>query len=175
MNKAMRIAVAAAALSAFGTTASAVTTVSAGADIIEQGIVTAPDGSVQFDFIAGQDLSISGFSLGAVGDSDGTDINKIMVGLAPSTGESALLTTSGTIGEASFGGGTLLGFSVSEGDTWSILFQVANGESVARNVGVQLAFSPEAVTPIPLPAAGSLLLGALVAGSVVVRRKKKAD
>lgn len=175
MNKVFKMAAAAAALSAFGTMASAVTTVNAGDDIIEQGVVTAPDGSVQFDFVAGEDFTIPGFSLSAVGNSGGADISKIMVSFVPDTGDSTLLTTSGTIGDAGFGGGTLLGFSVNEGDTWSILFEVADGQSVARNVGVQVSFLPEEIAPIPLPAAGGLLLAAVAAGGVVGRRKKKAD
>lgn len=175
MNKVIKMAAAAAALSAFGTMASAVTTVNAGDDVIEQDIVTAPDGSVQFDFVADQDFSIPGFSLSAVGNSGGADISKIMVSFVPSNGDSTLLTTSGTIGDAGFGGGTLTGFSVNEGDTWSILFEVADGQSVNRNVGVQVSFSPDAIAPIPLPAAGGLLLAAVAAGGVVGRRKKKAD
>lgn len=175
MSTVIKMAAAAAALSAFGTMASAVTTVSAGDALIEQGTVTAPNVSVQFDFVAGQDLTIPGFTLGAAGSSGGADINKIMASFVPENGNSTLLTTSGTIANTGWGGGTLLGFSVNEGDTWSILFQVVDGQSVANDVGVQLAFSPEAIAPIPLPAAGSLLLAAVAAGGVVARRKKKAD
>lgn len=175
MSKSMKIAAAAAALSAFATMASAVTTINAGDDIIEQGIVTAPNGTVQFDFVAGQDLTIPGFSLAAVGNSGGADIDKIMVSFVPENGKSTLLTSSGKIGDTAWGGGTMLGFSVNEGDSWSILFQVANGQSVKRDVGVELAFLPEAVAPVPLPAAGVLLLAAVAAGGVVGRRKKKVD
>lgn len=175
MNKVIQMAAAAAALSTLGTMASAVTTVNAGKDIVELGTVTAPDGSVQIDFVAEQDLTIPGFSLSAVGNSGGSDINKIMVSFVPSNGDSTLLTTTGTIGGTSFGGGTLTGFSVSEGDTWSILFEVNDGEAVARDVGVQVSFLPEDIAPIPLPAAGGLLVAALAAGGVVARRKKKAD
>ena len=98
-----------------------------------------------------------------------------MVSFVPSTGASTLLTTAGTVGDTGYGGGTLLGFSVSAGDTWSILFEAVDGQSVANNVGVHLAFSPETITTIPLPAAGGLLLAALAAGGVVVCRKKKAN
>lgn len=170
MNKVIKMTAAAAAFSMAGTAAFAVTDVSIGDDVIEQGIVTAPDGSVQFDFVANEDFTIPGFSLSAVGNSGGTDIGKISVSFVPSNGDDTLLTTTGTIGDAGFGGGTLDGFNVAAGDTWSILFDVADGEEVARNVGVQLSFSP--VAPIPLPAAGGLLLAALAAGGVVARRKK---
>lgn len=173
MNRAMKMTAAAVALSAIGTTASAVTTVSAGDDIIEQGVISAPDGSAQFDFVAGEDLTIPGFSLAAIGNSGGADINKITVSFMPPNDDSTLLTAEGAIGNTGWGGGTLLGFSVSEGDTWSILFQVADGESLANNIGAHLAFSPVEITAIPLPAGGSLLLAALAVGGVAAYRKKK--
>ena len=184
MNKIIKTAAAAAALSAFATMASAVTTVVSTGErqffpseslLASERILTAPDGFVQFDFAAGEDLSIAEFDLAAVGNSGGADIDKIIVSFGSSDGESTLLTTSGMTGSTALGGGTLAGFSVSEGDTWSILFRVADGQSLTRNVGVQVSFSPEAIAPVPLPAAGGLLLAAVAAGGVVGRRKKKAD
>lgn len=176
MNKVIKMAAAAAAISAFGTMASAVTTVSAGEDIIEQGLLTAPDGTVQFDFVASGDFFIPGFGLSAIGNSGGADINKIMVSFIPELAEPVMLSATGEIGNGqTFGGGLSTGFSVEDGDTFSVLFAVADGESVARNVGVQVAILPEAIAPIPVPAAGGLLLAALAAGGVVARRKKKAD
>lgn len=57
----------------------------------------------------------------------------------------------------------------------SFLFEVNDGGSVARKVGIELSFQQEELAPIPLPATGGLLLADLAAGGVVARRKKKAD
>lgn len=96
MNNFIQMTAAAAALSTVGTIAAAATTVRAGSDVIELGTVTATGGSARFDFVAGEDLAIPGFSLSALGNSGGADIDKIMVSLVPSNGDSTLLTTTGT-------------------------------------------------------------------------------
>ena len=178
MNKVIKMAAVAATLSAFGTMASAVTTVNAGFPPVLDvgGIVAAPNGSAQFDYVAAEDLMISSFSFSAVGNSGGADIDKIMVSFIPDEKSApVMLTAVGELGGQTFGGGLANGFSVAEGETWSILFSVEDGQSLASDVGVQLAFSAEELAPIPLPAAGGLLLAALAAGGVVGRRKKKAD
>ena len=180
MNKVIKMAAVAATLSAFGTMASAVTTVFPGdsADLGDNdAVIAAPNGSAQFDFVAGGDLMISGFGFSALGSSGGADIDKIMVSFIPEEKSAPVqLMAFGELGSGqTFGGGLANGFSVAEGETWSILFSVEDGQSLASAVDVQYTFNTAELAPIPLPAAGGLLLAALAAGGVVGRRKKKAD
>ncbi|PZX13512.1 putative secreted protein [Palleronia aestuarii] len=176
-----KIAATAVALSLSAGMASAVTTVNANDEVLSVGgVVTAGSGtSFQYDYQVSEDLFVREFALSAVGFNNGTDIEKIMASLIPGDGDSVMLDaaentdTDAGAGRVTFGGAFLSGMSFQSGDTFSILFRVEDGSTTSSNVGVQASFTPVAApTPVPVPAAGGLLLTALLAGGFAARRKK---
>ncbi|PZX16471.1 putative secreted protein with PEP-CTERM sorting signal [Palleronia aestuarii] len=179
-----KLKMAAAVLACSAGMASAATVINPGDEVLSVGgIVTAGNGSsFQYDYQVSDDLFVREFALSAVGFNGGDDIEKIIASLTHGGGSSVTLEamlnpdTDAGQGRVTFGGQFLNGMSFVSGDTFSILFRVADGKTTTSNVGVQTSFTAvDAPAPVPVPAAGALLLTALLSGGVVARRKKKAD
>ena len=156
------------------TGASAATTVTANENYISVGgVVNAPNGSYQYDYVAGEDVTIDEFALSAVGNTE-SDIESIQASFVPTTGETVVLEAiSNGSSSVAFGGGFLSGLSLMAGESFSILFEVISGGMLASNVGVQVAFDTVDVAPVPVPAAGGLLVTALGAAGFAFRRRSK--
>lgn len=153
------------------TAASAATTITTNESYITTGGVVLPtNGSYQYDYQALTDLSIANFALSAVGDSD--DITQLQAGFVPNNGANTVLVAF-FAGSNVPGGGLLSGLTLSAGDTFSILFEVIAGGSLSKAVGVQVSFDTTPPAPVPVPAAGVMLISALGAAGFAVRRKKK--
>ena len=151
--------------------ASAATTIVANGNYIDVGgVVNAPNGTFKYDYVAGGNLMVDEFALSAIAN-NASDIESIQASFVPTTGESVMLELDRG-GNGAFGGGALLsGLTLAAGDAFSILFEVVG--SIKNNVGVQVSFSTSDIAPVPVPAAGALLLTALGAAGFVSRRRKK--
>ncbi|MDO5631045.1 MAG: VPLPA-CTERM sorting domain-containing protein [Paracoccus sp. (in: a-proteobacteria)] len=153
------------------TAASAATTIAADNTYLSVGgIVSAPGTSFQYDYIASEDLTVDQIALSAVGGA--TDVGKITATLV-GTSQSVVMSPY-TSGLVSFGGGFLSGFALKAGESFSILFDVLAGNTLANGVGVQVSFDTMAPAPVPVPAAAGLLATALGALGFAARRKRKS-
>lgn len=121
-------------------------------------------------------LTIQRFAVAGTGFDSGSDLMNVRFGYGLA-GESDVATSPyeqifeyGSVASAV---GSINGQTFSAGDSFFFSF-ANNGDGTDANndlVGTTVSFD---VAPIPVPAAGFLLLGALGAGAVVGRRKKAA-
>lgn len=144
------------------------------------GVINAAGGSFKYDYQVSEDLFIRNFSLSVNGSNGGADINKLLGGFGDMSQVVELMAQPTNGGErVTFGGGILSGMAFTSGNTFSILFRVEDGQTLQSNVTPTVAFITESpvtdAAPVPVPAAGGLLLTALAAGGFAARRKKKAD
>lgn len=101
----------------------------------------------------------------ATGTNAGLDVQNAMVGF---NGNLSPFDTVFTSPGAGAGDSNFAGFSVMLGDQFTFTFDNSNG---ADPLGTTLSFSN--VAAVPVPAAGLLLLTALIGGGVAARRKNK--
>lgn len=176
MMNMFKTAVLAATLALTGAVASAATLTGGGDlfrgdDAVLGGTIGAA-GSSNFTFVARQDLRIQDFmSVSAVGNQSGTSLRMLRFGytspdIADNTGLELSTVTNLLGSTTAFGGATLPGFVLRNGESFTFSFQNPSGSTV--NTG--LSFTTGAV---PLPAGGLLLLTVLAGGGALARRKKK--
>lgn len=132
--------------------------------------------NITYNFDVLDTLVIRNFAVAGTGFDSGADLMNVRFGYGL-TGETDVATTPysqifefGTVASAI---GSIDGQTFSEGDSFFFTF-ANNGDGTDANqdlVGTTVSFD---VAPIPVPAAGFLLLGALGAGALVGRRKKAA-
>lgn len=132
-------------------------------------------------FTAIEALRIDEFSLTGNGFSRGADLMLVSFGYTGAA--SGGLSVSETFddeddGDAIIPGASqsiafdfLDGFSLSPGESFEFFFASGSRDG-ARNVDIDLAF--ETVAPVPVPAAGGLLIGALGAAGLFARRRRKS-
>jgi len=138
-------------------------------DMVREDAALAVDGTLEFVFEAGSDLSITNLEIAGQGQSAGLDVGGVTYTLAVNTVE--IVSAEGF--QSILAGSTLgLGLSnladvvLSAGDTLAITFF----DGIAAPVDIDVAFD---VTPISLPATGGMLLTGLVAVCLLARRKEK--
>ena len=134
---------------------------------------------VTYTFDVLDDLTIRQFAVSGSGFDSGADLVNVRYGFGYDIGtEDGVADNSydqifeyGTVASAV---GSITGQTFEAGDFFFFSFLNTGDPSDAANdtVGTTVAF--DTVAPIPVPAAGFLLLGALGAGAVVGRRKKVA-
>ncbi|WP_371158429.1 VPLPA-CTERM sorting domain-containing protein [Jannaschia sp. 2305UL9-9] len=169
----------AASVAVAGAAASAATLTSGGALNIgdDASIATniAPtSSSVGYTFTALEDMRVNDFiSVSATGNQSGASIAQLTFGY---TGASINDITGATLDSTiilpgsttAFGGGTLPGFILRTGESFTFEFQNGSASTVAATMNFTTA-------AVPLPAGGLLLLTALAGAGAVARRKKKAQ
>lgn len=122
-------------------------------------------GLIEYEFVVAENLKIPDFAFTASGTNAGVDVSNIRFGLTnPPTGEFAPITV---FGNTAVGVSFIDGGLYSKGDTFSIFIS----DGISNTIGTTVSFSP---MPIPLPAAGLLMLTALVGGGLVLRNRKTA-
>lgn len=125
--------------------------------------------SETIEFTALEDLFVLDFLLTGNGFNEGEDLMTVIFGVDRADGT----RTEDTFDEYRIRGsnaiafGDLEGFRLASGESFSFTYDYA-GE---KNADVDMSFT---TSPIPVPAAGGLLLGALGLGGFVARRKKKS-
>ena len=155
---------------------------SAGENVLLNTTLTPTDTSATQDFTAESDLRLSRFAVTGNGFSGGRDLIDVSFGYtqAGSTTSKFFTFTPEELAELDINDpvgarDSLPGFNVGTGDMFSVFANYGGG---LDSVDVDVAFSSTAVetppNPIPVPAAGGLLLGALGLGGMIAR-KKKAD
>ncbi|MEL7086886.1 MAG: VPLPA-CTERM sorting domain-containing protein, partial [Planctomycetota bacterium] len=149
--------------------AHAVTVVNIGDEIVESQVL-AVGGTVVFDFEVGpQDVKLIEFGLTGTGISGGSDVAAVtftITGPDENTSAPQGFTTTFNFGTLSIAGTDLPDLNLLSGSKLSIKFL----DGTVAPVDVKVAFD---VAPIPLPAAGGMLLTGLAAAGFVARRKKK--
>ncbi|MEO1364771.1 MAG: VPLPA-CTERM sorting domain-containing protein [Pseudomonadota bacterium] len=168
MNKYLMPAALSAALMA-PLAAHAVTVVNIGDEIVESQEL-AVGGTVMFDFEVGpQDVKLIEFGLTGTGISGGSDVAAVTFTITGPDGNPSApqgFTTTFNFGTLSIAGTDLPNLNLLSGSKLSIKFL----DGTVAPVDVKVAFD---VAPIPLPAAGGMLLTGLAAAGFVARRKKK--
>ncbi len=138
-----------------------------------------PNTNDQFKFTASEALRIKDFSVTGNGFNEGDDLMQLTFG-TNRTGTTGVYDQSGTFdmteikfrGDVANAGDFLDGFTLAANESFYFLFSYGNGsDPLLANV----TFDAIAPAPVPLPAAGGMLLFALGATGYVARRKKKAD
>ncbi len=136
------------------------------------GTTSAGQSGGNFNFTVLEDFSINGFSLTASGTSSGTDIENTTYEITDPLDEESTFGFILTTGTSSFGAAGVEGVTeFSAGDTFSVLFNTA--PDALNPISYTVSFLTEAPAPVPVPAAGLLLLTAL-GGTAAMRRRKKA-
>lgn len=170
MQTYMKTLVAAATVAMLPMTASAVTV---GEDIFAGGSYTNvgelfPNDTLDFSFDVQEALDIETISIAATGTNGGLDLGAVTFSYNGGPSQSfGTINNFGGVGAAfSFipGGGPF-----AAGDTVTISFL----DGIVRKVGVTVSFDTAEIAPIPLPAAGLMLLTVLAGGTAVARRKAK--
>lgn len=169
------VSVSAGAASA-ATAAAATTSIEPGDDIFALAPLN-PGSSVEYNFRAEEDLEIATFSVTANGFSGGSDIQNLTFGIRMQDGTERSTTFSqinrsdrGSLANAD---AFFPGITLARNETFTFFF--ADGGNVnAREVIVDLVFEVTDIAPVPLPAAGGMLLTAVLGGGLVARRKKKS-
>ena len=157
---------------ALASSAAALTTVNVG-DEIGEFAALASGGTIELEFVAGEDLIIESFAFSGTGFANGSDLAGTTFGINSTTGGVFETISTGPVSAAT---GFLPGASFSAGESFSIFFDDTDPDN---NGTVLLTLSFEAiepvttVAPIPLPAAGGMLLGALALGAGIARRKSQ--
>jgi hypothetical protein len=131
------------------------------AGTLPAGIVRAS--SVLYDslsVISGQQSTVQSFSVSTPGTLTVTLSD--LPWLDPVTGLSAFLSTASGMVGSTFGAGTET-FDVAAGTYYAHWFGTASGTYNLGVVGMQIAFQPDNVTPVPLPTSLVLMLSAICA------------
>lgn len=165
----MKHLLAAAFLAAIPVAAPAVTVTPVAGQLVSATDVLNPGGTVVFNIVVDSPLS---FNFSVAGSGNFTDLLDVTFSI--NGGERYTWTTFGTF--ASFGraqlataGGTLPSFTTSED------FYISFFDGVTSPVGVTLTLMAEGAdipAPVPLPAAGLLLLAGLGAAGAVTRARR---
>lgn len=154
--------------------------INAGENVLINTSLTPTDTFASIDFTAEEAVRLSRFAVTGNGFSGGNDLTNVSFGYTRAgettskfftftPEELADLEDNEPVGARDFLDGR---FTLAAGDMFSVFAEYFGGED---NVDVDIAFSSNAVdepNPIPVPAAGGLLLGALGLGGFVARRKK---
>lgn len=139
--------------------------ITAGEIFSGNGLVTPDDDTVSFVFTALEALTVGTISL--TGNGPTPNVAAISVEIAPS-GSASPFTQVFTAATQQIGFSFPAGFFLALGDQFSINF---TGD-VGADVDVDFNFST-VVAPVPVPAAGGMLLTAVIAGGIAARRKAK--
>lgn len=130
--------------------------------------VIQPGTTIEYAFNVTDPLQIGAFALSATGNNDGGDVNQITFGFtAPPVNNFSTVTIDN---DTAFGGGFLPGGVFAAGDAFSIFF----GDGVINPASVTLSFATTAISAIPLPAAGFMLIAAMAGLGVAGARRKRA-
>lgn len=156
---------------AFPITAQAVT-VNVGDSILETQELSV-GGTVTFTFTAGSDLRLTNIGLLGVGQNNGIDLENVeyavTAGSNPPTTPVGFDEISIFFGPFRTGGANVADINLLSGEVLTILFT----DGIAFPIDLRVGFD---VAPVPLPAAGGMLLSGLIfAGFVARRRKKQQD
>jgi len=164
------ILLAATAVMALGTAASAVTTINVDQNFTGNALFDGTSGNVAtFEFTAGEDLIVQNF-IGVTGNGQNNgDLNLLEFGvsgatIADQTSTFTVIPTGGT----AVGFGSLNGFTLAAGDSFTFTFTYA--DSALESASGQFSF--DTLAAVPLPAGGLLLIGGL--GALAATRKRKA-
>jgi hypothetical protein len=161
---------AAAALASLPAMASAVTTTVAtdvqlgDAPSVSFSVPTTDDGVI-FSFTALNRFAVTGFAVNAVGSNSGADASGTTFSV--DGGPPLSFGVVNNFGPVSFAGGFAPGAKYATGDSFTIQFF----ENAVNDISYGVSFT---TSPIPVPAAGLLLLTALGGAAALRRRKKTA-
>jgi len=126
----------------------------------------APGGQVVFDFEVGDDLDVDVFALSASGNNGGDDVANVTFAYSTVTGDT--FSQVFVFGSSAAAVDSVPSFGPwSAGDSFSFTFD----DGIDLPVSLTLSFTT--IAPVPVPASGLMLLGA-VAGAAALRRRKKA-
>lgn len=129
--------------------------------------VIAPGDDLQFRFTVLDDLFIPNFAVSASGNDAKADVEEIRFGLIqPVTGEFTLIEA---VGDVASGLGFIEGMAFDAGDMFSVFFS----DGIENDVAVTVSFGSEALSPVPLPAGGLLMVPFLLAGGIAAWRRRK--
>ena len=160
-NSAAAIAIALLPLSA------AAVTIGPGEAYTEVGTLT-PGGTLVFEFKVAADLDIDTFSISATGTSAGDDIRNVTFAYDGVTGDT--FDNVFAAGRVGAGFDFVPGFGpYAAGDVFSFTFT----DGITNDVGITLSFETVLPAVIPVPAAGGMLLLALLAAGALVRRRPR--
>lgn len=141
------------------------TPISAGAFFTGGGTITQENGTAEFGFRASEALRVEGVLLS--GNGPAPNVEQINVSVTPegSNGPFSEVRTFGRLQEGVEFSSDF--FVLQANETFTILFQ----GTVTQNVNVDFTF--ETTSTVPLPAAGGMLLLTMLAGGIASRRKNK--
>ena len=128
----------------------------------------APGGTLVFSFEVVEDLDIDTFSVSATGTNSGDDIRNVTFAYDSVTGDT--FDNVFSVGKVGAGFDFVPGFGpYAAGDTFSFTFT----DGIVDNVGITLSFETVIPAAIPVPAAGGMLLLALLGAGAVARRRPR--
>lgn len=131
--------------------------------------VLVPGNDAELRFTALENLDVSDIALSGTGNSGGTDLGNVEFGLSLATMSGFSTVT--PFGATAAATGSISGLSLEAGDIFSIFW---DEDGILAPVSLTASFlttDPAATAPVPLPAAGLMLIGALGALGFVRRKR----
>ncbi|UWQ23215.1 hypothetical protein [Jannaschia sp. W003] len=178
MTKTLKITAAAlAATLALGTGAQAATSIGKNdaITVTDKLPKTAGVDSQTISFMATEALKLTGAVIGATGSNSGDDLAKLLVnffidGVLQAQKDFTPINVFGTVGEGR-AGFTPPTFNIASGQTFSFeVFEDSGNVSGNAQVGLSATV---ATAPVPVPAAGVLMLSLMAAGGFASRRRSR--